>query len=630
MTSAVIYARFSSELQRDQSIEDQIEVCRREIERQGWTVAKVYADRALSGASRFRPQYQQMMADAELKQFDILVCEALDRLGRKLADIADLHDRLSFRGIKIHTVATGAVTQLHIGMLGTMAQLYLSDLREKVWRGQLGRARQGRIPGGVAYGYDVVAERDASGGGRRIINDAEAAIVRRIFQDYAAGLGPRNIAKRLNEEHVPGPAGREWRDTTIRGQVDRGTGLLNNTLYIGRLEWNRTAYVKNPQTGKKVARVNKQDAREIVEVPELRIIGDDLWQKVKARQQEARIEMGKDRSGNVLNHAHRRKFLLSELLVCGVCGGGYTITGKDRYGCATRRAKGTCGNDKTITRQRIESRVLGGLKEKLMAPELVAEFIRTFQEEMNAATKTAAVHGEELKREAEAVERKMAGIMAAIEDGMYTPVLKERMKALETRKAEIQAIVAGAEAPSVIRLRPNAAEVYRRKVAELELALNDDSIKAEAAEILRSLIDRIVLTPVAGASDGIDAQLHGDLAAVLALGDESPDKQKLPAVGMAGSQLSVVAVESGCGAVALGTNISVPASFVWRCLTGPTMAPFPHPAHRTGHADLPHPALGQDLTLSSTARHAQAGSGVRARSARTGARVDSSRPCAAA
>ena len=118
MMRAVIYARFSSELQRDESIEDQVEVCRREAERQGWSVAKVYADRAQSGASRFRPQYQQMLADAERKQFDVLVCEALDRLGRKLADIADLYDRLSFSGVKIHTVTTGPVTQLHIGMLG--------------------------------------------------------------------------------------------------------------------------------------------------------------------------------------------------------------------------------------------------------------------------------------------------------------------------------------------------------------------------------------------------------------------------------------------------------------------------------------------------------------------------------
>src|ERR1700676_1917303 len=379
---AVIYARFSSELQRSESIEDQVEVGRREIKRQGWTVAKVYSDRAQSGASRFRPQYQQMIADAEQKKFDVLVCEALDRLGRKLADIADLHDRMTFAGVKIHTVATGEVTQLHIGMLGTMAQLYLSDLREKVWRGQLGRARQGRIPGGNAYGYDVVAERDASGGGRRTINEAEAAVLRRIFKEYAAGASPRTIAKRLNDEGIPGPGGRQWGDTTIRGQVDRGTGLLNNTLYVGRLEWNRTAYVKNPRTGKKVARVNKQEAREVVEIPELRIIDNELWQKVKVRQKEARIEMGKDEAGNALNRVHRRKSLLSELLVCGQCGGRYTVVGKDRYGCATRRAKGTCGNLHTITRQRIETRVLGGLKDKLMAPELVAEFIRAYQAEI--------------------------------------------------------------------------------------------------------------------------------------------------------------------------------------------------------------------------------------------------------
>src|SRR5260370_30505023 len=129
---AVIYARFSSELQRAESIDDQVEVCRREAKRQGWTVAKIYSDRAQSGASKFRPQYQQMIADAERKQFDILVCEALDRLGRKLADIADLHDRMSYAGIKIHTVATGEVTQLHIGMLGTTAQLYLPQPRHQV------------------------------------------------------------------------------------------------------------------------------------------------------------------------------------------------------------------------------------------------------------------------------------------------------------------------------------------------------------------------------------------------------------------------------------------------------------------------------------------------------------------
>ena len=171
---AVIYARYSSDNQRDASIEDQIEVCRRYAERQGWTVVEVYADRALSGASRFRSAFQQMQVDAEGRRFDLIVAEALDRLGRKLADVADLHDRLSFLRIGLHTVATGEVTAMHVGMLGTMAQMYLKDLAEKTRRGQLGRALKGRIPGGKAFGYDVLPA-NADGAGERQINAAEAA-----------------------------------------------------------------------------------------------------------------------------------------------------------------------------------------------------------------------------------------------------------------------------------------------------------------------------------------------------------------------------------------------------------------------------------------------------------------------
>src|SRR5215472_11445927 len=88
-------------------------------------------------------------------------------------------------------------------------------------------------------------------------------------------------------------------------------------------------------------------------------------------------------------------------------------------------------------------------------------------------------------------------------------------------------------------------------------------------------------------------------------------------------------VEWRCGAVAVGRTYLFAAPFVWRCLTGSAVAPFPHPAHRTGQAELPHPALGQDLTPSPTTGRDQAGSGVRARIARKGARVDKLRPCVA-
>jgi site-specific DNA recombinase len=129
------------------SIEDQLEVCRRYIERQGWTIVRTYEDRALSGSSDQRSAYQQMLVDAEAGRFDVMVTEALDRLGRRLSDVARLYNQLEFRGIKLHAVNIGQVTTMHVGLLGTMAQLYLSDLKEKTRRGQLGRALAGKIPG---------------------------------------------------------------------------------------------------------------------------------------------------------------------------------------------------------------------------------------------------------------------------------------------------------------------------------------------------------------------------------------------------------------------------------------------------------------------------------------------------
>jgi site-specific DNA recombinase len=268
---AAMYARYSSDNQRESSIDDQVEVCRRHAELQGWEIVEVYPDRALSGTSRFRPAFQQMQVDAEARRFDVIIVEALDRLSRKVADVTDLHDRLTFLGIKLHAINAGEITPMHAAVLGMIAQAYSKDLGEKTKRGQLGRALKGKIPGGKAYGYDVLPAA-ADGAGERSINAAEAAVLRRIFELFAAGVSPREIAKRLNAEHVPGPDGRPWGDTTIRGQADRGTGILNNALYVGRIEWDRCSYVKDPRTGKKVARPNPREQWEIVPVPELRIV----------------------------------------------------------------------------------------------------------------------------------------------------------------------------------------------------------------------------------------------------------------------------------------------------------------------------------------------------------------------
>ena len=505
MMRAAIYARFSSENQSVSSITDQIEVCSRYIAKNGWNAVTAYSDAAMSGESRFRPGYQQLLADLDRGLFDVVVVEALDRLGRKLADVADLHDRCIFSGITLVAVNVGEITAMHIGLLGTMAQLYLSDLKQKTWRGQLGRALQGKVPGGKAYGYDLVT----AATGERQINPVEATVVQRIFTEFANGQSPRAIAKQLNTQGIAGPDGRPWGDTTIRGQAQRGTGLLNNALYVGRLEWNRCSYVKDPRTGKRVARPNPREKWEVTEVPHLRIVDDALWQRVKARQNMLRFEIGRDAGGNALNRVHRRHFLLSGLLVCGTCGGGYTIVGRDRYGCAAHRSKGTCTNALLIGRQELEDRVLSGLKERLMTPDLVASFIDAFNNEMRNLATSAEREGLSVKRTLADVERKLTAIVRAIEDGGYNSTLKARLTALEQEKAQAEIRLRNSKPAPVLRLHTKLPELYRSKVDRLAEALNAPDTVAEAAEIMRGLIDRIILTPQ---GDALRAELHGDLA----------------------------------------------------------------------------------------------------------------------
>jgi site-specific DNA recombinase len=379
----------------------------------------------------------------------------------------------------------------------------------------------------------------AEGAGERGINTAEAAVVRRIFERFAAGVSPREIAKQLNAEGVPGPGGRDWRDTTIRGQLDRGTSLLNNRVYAGWNVWNHCSYIKDPRTGKRVSRPNPQELWEIVPVPDLQIVSDELWEAVKARQAEVRIVMSRDADGNALNRAHRRKYLLSGLLECGVCGGGFTIVDAKHYGCATHRSKGTCDNHHRVGREDLERRVLDGLKHGLLAPELVEEFARAFQEEVNrlAAEKTLSRAQDEGRLEA--VRRKIASMIRAIEDGLYQPSVKARMADLEAEKAVLEERLAAAPEPSKVRLHPNLPGLYREKMAALEQALADPAIKDEAAEIVRSQIERITLTPKPGG--GLDVQLYGDLARILQVCEAGERNDKRPGHGGPGRELSVVA-----------------------------------------------------------------------------------------
>ena len=534
---AVIYARYSSDLQRDASIEDQIRLCRARIEREGWHYLYAYTDRAISGSSALRPAYQSLLDDARNGRFNIVVAEALDRLSRDQEDVAGLFKRLRFADIRLFTLAEGEITELHVGLKGTMNALFLKDLAQKTRRGLEGRVRQGRSGGGLCFGYDVIREHDVRGepihGGRKI-NEAEAAVVRRIFTTFANGQSPRAIALSLNAERIAGPHGETWGPSTIYGNWRRGTGILNNELYIGKLVWNRQRYVKDPATGKRQARPNPPDEWITREVPDLRIVDDRLWNEVKARQRHVRHALMHDNVGVRAERARRPVYLLSNLLKCGVCGGGFSKVSQHHYGCSNARNRGTCDNLLTVRRDVLEASVLSGLKTHLMTPELAKEFAAEYHRELNRLNAARDEDYVRRKEELDRVERQIRAIIDAIKDGLRTPGMKEELFALEGRKQKLVAEVKHAQPPSP-RLHPKLADLYRQRVEHLHEELNRPELRAEAAEALRALIDEVRLIPERGE---LAIEIRGDLAGILAL---SADRKKPVTAGRDGLQATLVA-----------------------------------------------------------------------------------------
>jgi hypothetical protein len=167
-------------------------------------------------------------------------------------------------------------------------------------------------------------------------------------------------------------------------------------------------------------------------------------------------------------------------LDCGVCGAGYTIMARDRYGCAAHRSKGTCTNDQTIMRQAIEGRVMEGLKRHLLALERCEQFAPDWQEEHATRLRQADAARAALETRLGQVERKIVAMIRAIEDGLYQPAMKERMIALETEKAQLEAELAAKPDTVPVALHPDLPQIYRKKVAELEAVLADPELAPEA------------------------------------------------------------------------------------------------------------------------------------------------------
>lgn len=514
MPRCAIYARFSSELQSIHSCEDQVALCRARAEREGWSVTEVYTDVAISGTSNRRPGMSALLSDAAAGSFDIVCAEAIDRIARDQEDIAAIYKRLTFAGVQIHTLSDGKVDELHIGLKGTMSALYLKDLAEKIRRGQRGSVARSRIPGGLTYGYAIVRAFGDDGEpvrGLREIVPEQADVVRRVYAEFLAGRSPRQIAIGLNADGIPSPRGSVWTASSILGSRSRSVGILHNAIYAGRFVYNRVQMKRDPETRRRVSRPNPADERISAHLPELAIVSVEDWQA--AQDAIAR------RAAEPLPQRNRPKHLLSGLVRCGKCGGGFAAINARRLGCSRTREAGTCDQWGTVARAEVERRVLACLVDQLLSPEAISLLVKTYHEEVAAATsdrrrRTAAID----KRIAE-VDVALTRLVQAIETGAAD--FRMIREALAARQADRERLVrerAELGAVEVIALNPAIAEAYRRRVRDLIYADGTGAPELVTRQ-LRELVEQVtvnqtnsewkidVLTSLSGAVDLVEGRL---------------------------------------------------------------------------------------------------------------------------
>ena len=363
---AAIYARFSSENQREASIDDQVRLCRERIAREGWTVIDVYRDAAISGATTFRPGYQALIEDARNDEFDIIVAEALDRLSRDQEDVAALFKRTQFAGIKIVTLAEGEISELHVGLKGTMNALFLKDLAQKTHRGLRGRIEAGKSAGGRCYGYDVVRRTDEHGElvrgdravnpGRRPSYSASSACSPRVRarspsrsistrrasparQDVAGGTQP-SAATHAGHRHpaeraLHRPAGMEPPDLHP-GPSHGPAGVAGEPRCAANCKGCRQRFGSSTRT---------------------------LWDAVQDRLAGIRTRSGADDPDRPRYWETRRAHhLLTSKVFCGCCDGAMTNIGRDYLACSSARRQGTVHNAQGIRRNVLEKLILDGLE----------------------------------------------------------------------------------------------------------------------------------------------------------------------------------------------------------------------------------------------------------------------------
>jgi site-specific DNA recombinase len=518
-----IYARYSSDLQRESSIEDQIRKCREYAAARDWEILEEHVrfDQAVSGAALTgREALQSLVGAAKRhpKPFDCLLVDDSSRLTRNLADGLKTTDLFRFNGIDVVFVSQNFDTsqehsRMMVTMHGMMDEQFLVGLGQKVHRGQEGRVLKGLNPGGRCYGYRNIPIEDPTRQGKygrmavlgvqQKAEPTEAAVIRRIFEMYANGNGFATIAKQLNYEGIPSPrpAKNRFRQAWSRYTIRE---MLFNQKYRGVIVWGRTKKMRNPETGRKVSKARPESEWKTIEAPELRIVSEELWRL--AHEQNARVnQLGIQRIGGMCRTPGSRTYLFSGMLTCGSCGSSVVIIsgggkrGYVKYGCHAHKHSGVCDNNWTIRRDRLEDQLLGAIEQRLLDPVILDYAVEKIEQVVKARIadvqrQAQSPNGDATRNRRDDLKTQATRLTEAISLGGTLQPLVQKLQEIEKEAAEIDRVVA-LHRPRNMELKPGQVrDAVVKTMMNLRSALGEGDVTLAKNALMRH-VGRLVLTP---------------------------------------------------------------------------------------------------------------------------------------
>jgi site-specific DNA recombinase len=500
---AACYARFSSDLQRETSLDDQLTAARRYAAAHEWTVLDehVYTDAAISGASLDRPGIQALLTATSHRPlpFDVLLVDDSSRVARDLADAVRFMQQLTFHGVRVIYISqnidsANEQAETLVAVHGVVDSLYLREMSKKIKRGLAGQLARGYATGSSTYGYrtkpmpDPTGKRDLHGhpvvlGNTVEVEPADARIIVQIFEWFAAGRGPGQIVEQLNRSGVVGPRGHRWK----YGAVKR---ILANQRYTGQRIWGQRRFERQPGTHRRVVRTLPRDQWHVQDRPDLRIVPLDLWERVQKRRLAIRQALAAAGTPTLMrgrNAALHSKYLFSGFMRCEICGNKVTVMHggskgcAPRYGCyqSWRNGITSCPNRLTIRSHVADGALLAALRAELLTPATLRYVSDALAMELNRRITDRPQQETEARTSRNRAAERLQRLVEAIEDGAPAATLVAAVREREAEIARLDARLAELSDPVDQRLVVLPTWV-RQQIADLVGLLNESPERAKA------------------------------------------------------------------------------------------------------------------------------------------------------